>query len=819
MIAGAAISVALAICITYYYDWCGQPSHAFRPEEALDGQSTYGTRVIGQTTGTKIKVLGIPETRYLTTAVYFDSDYQTIQSVADLYNAGTFGTEVVSNAHDFLGTVTDTKVKQSVSSTVTEYTKVFAHDNQGRLRNVKMKVTGDNANNQVTLASYTYNELGQTTTKSIHNGAEETTYTYDLQGRTIGSESPSFSWWLDFDKNTTGLANGSRYDGNIQTAIWQHAGEAKRAYYYAYNALGQITSGAYRQKGTLQNPNGTWSTTNAYKESYIYDKSGSGNGNGADNITSMNRCDKDGVLTSIILGYTGYRLKDVKINGVTTQYAYDANGNLTFDARVGNTIEYNLLNLPLKVSNGSDYISYVYSASGEKLASDAKGSLTYYRSVMIYDGSNSLSVIFQPEGTISKTGTTYTYNYFKTDHVGSTRAMLSALGNTLVENQRTDFYPFGLAWEYSNLHLNKYLFNGKEIQDASINGSLLGIYDYGARYYDPVIGRWFTHDPKLQFANPYMFCANSPGMYIDPDGQILWFIPVIIGAVVGGATNAIVHRKDIGNFWDGLKHFGIGAAVGAASGAAAFGGGALVSGLFATQAQAGALFGMAVGAGSGVAGGFVGGAGLAAAYGAPISKVLMAGLQGAAVGGIGGAIVGGATEGIRALANKSNFWSGKPNQLSPQPVGTELPKSSLDSPEPNNARVDGAQKNPTPTPPETPTPQTDPAKLLKEHIEYPPNNGFEGVPQDGHLMPGDKVIRYGTDPGQFVAPEGTPPAQLSLPPSTNPNVINKFEILKPIPMHHGPASPAFMQPGGGTQYYLPKPTDMLQDLKYIKPAR
>ncbi len=116
MIAGAAISVALAICITYYddYAWPGQPSHAFRPEEALEGQSTYSTRVIGQTTGTKTKVLGIPETRYLTTAVYFDSDYQTIQSVADLYNAGAFGTEVVSNAHDFLGTVTQTKVKQSV---------------------------------------------------------------------------------------------------------------------------------------------------------------------------------------------------------------------------------------------------------------------------------------------------------------------------------------------------------------------------------------------------------------------------------------------------------------------------------------------------------------------------------------------------------------------------------------------------------------------------------------------------------------------------------------------------------------------------------
>ena len=87
-----------------------------------------------------------------------------------------------------------------------------------------------------------------------------------------------------------------------------------------------------------------------------------------------------------------------------------------------------------------------------------------------------------------------------------------------------DYYPFGMLIpnRHGNSTAYRYGFNGKE-KDDELKGEG-NSYDFGARMFDPRVGRWFATDPmedRIPSVSTYAYVANNPLYYVDPDGEFM----------------------------------------------------------------------------------------------------------------------------------------------------------------------------------------------------------------------------------------------------------------------------------------------------------
>ena len=118
-----------------------------------------------------------------------------------------------------------------------------------------------------------------------------------------------------------------------------------------------------------------------------------------------------------------------------------------------------------------------------------------------------------PNGAVN-----YDYNYYLGDNLGNTRITFGTKTGAAVTYQQDDYYPFGMEINRSVSNpKNEYLYNKKELQEDFTE------YDYGARYYDPVIAKWNTVDPLAEVSrrwSPYNYVENDPVRLTDPDGMI-----------------------------------------------------------------------------------------------------------------------------------------------------------------------------------------------------------------------------------------------------------------------------------------------------------
>ncbi|AZB11678.1 RHS repeat-associated core domain-containing protein [Chryseobacterium sp. G0162] len=373
----------------------------------------------------------------------------------------------------------------------------------------------------------------------------------------------------------------SKFNGNITEVDWRAVENVganptitPKRYGYVYDKLNRLTAGYYQNP---QNPNSKENT-----ESIDYDINGNiinlyrtslvETGTTATVIDRLRYTYAAGgnKLTSIIddqQNPTGYE-------GGGNTIIYDFNGNMTNmkDKNIGK-ISYNFLNLQNKIENINatlPTITYLYRADGSKLQkyylstecgfagcnmipiyTDYLDGFQYVNKGNPIGGGSSESFALSQETDRAMEIQAFSTNistqkviasglrFFPTaegfydyglkkyiyqykDHLGNVRkSFLRNSEGALEITDSNDYYPLGMN------HLNtgnaffgrdtyqNYKYNGKELQET-------GMYDYGARFYMPDLGRWGTVDPLAETSkrwSPYTYAYNNPIRFIDPDGM------------------------------------------------------------------------------------------------------------------------------------------------------------------------------------------------------------------------------------------------------------------------------------------------------------
>ncbi|WP_294243289.1 RHS repeat-associated core domain-containing protein [uncultured Chryseobacterium sp.] len=382
-----------------------------------------------------------------------------------------------------------------------------------------------------------------------------------------------------------------RFNGNIAEVDWNNGSDnLLKRYNYQYDHLSRLTNAFYKEPST-----GVNQSFDEYITYYL-------NGNimnlkrYAPQVFSTTATKVD----DLDYQYAGNRLtkiienamNDTGYEGGNNTIDYDLNGSMTnmMDKGIEN-IAYNHLSLPdsFSITQADPFggnpvhfnLGYLYRADGTKLRKTnlrggGRGQSTSYAYTDYLDGFQySFSETVQPclwcrtsvayeqqafkdpvildpptaspgwqldfvataEGFYSFTENRYIYQY--KDHLGNARVSYARKGDGSLEITDTNsYYAFGvnhIGGAKSNLGgYRSYKYNGNEIQES-------GMYDYGARFYMPDIGRWGVVDPlaeKYRRWSPYNYTVNNPIKYTDPDGR------GVTDIIITGSAAAIEKYKN-----------------------------------------------------------------------------------------------------------------------------------------------------------------------------------------------------------------------------------------------------------------------------------
>jgi len=517
--------------------------------------------------------------------------YPDGETVNYTYNTGGLLTGVGSSANSYVSDIKYDKFEQRTylkygNGTGTNYTYDPV---RRRLQNlaVTSPSSGGGVGGAVMNNAYTYDAVSNVTkivnTGTAANGiggAITHNYVYDNLYRLksangaftgAGSKTASYTLAMGYDKlyNIT-----SKQQHIIQNDV-QFAGSLQAGYdlSYAYNAgncqqISNIAESNYRTEGTGAN------TPAAKVNLFSYDANG--------NLLSINTGTKQGdkllaTNSRKMLWDEENRLLAVSDNGYVSSYWYDALGERTVKesgdgeevqvngllsgARTGTTNFTAYISPYLIVRNGGEYTKHIY-MGGQRITSKVSNSGIFASSPVtttelrakyaaqtakIKERFDSLGITYkgtpQNGGLVSSNPVATASSYFyHSDHLGSSSLITDVSGDIV---QHVEYVPFGETFiderRSASSWTTPYLFSGKERDEET------GLLYFGARYQDSKYGIWYSVDPlaeKHPNISSYVYCADNPVKYVDPDGRDLVVLNAPKGAHNAGHMAILIQNPD-----------------------------------------------------------------------------------------------------------------------------------------------------------------------------------------------------------------------------------------------------------------------------------
>jgi len=298
---------------------------------------------------------------------------------------------------------------------------------------------------------------------------------------------------------------------------------------FEYDALYRLTKATGRELTSLTAPNAndfadnipcSNNASNAmqnYTHNYAYDKLGN-------MLSDAWKTYQYAIINNYLIGN----------NSIANQYTYDAHGNMLTMPHLSSMV-WDYYDQLIGANNGTFTSYYNYDVEGNRTRKVVvKGNIReehyYIGSYEVYRKYNTNVLNFERK-TVNisddekvfvrvetETGQNEIVRFQYDNHLNSATLELDEQGYII---SYEEYHPFGTTSyragrSVTEVSLKRYKYCGKERDEET------GLYYFGARFYAAWLCRFISVDPlqdKYPQHSSYVYCANNPIKYIDPDGR------------------------------------------------------------------------------------------------------------------------------------------------------------------------------------------------------------------------------------------------------------------------------------------------------------